>query len=776
MSLRQKIVLTVGCIFFLMMGAIYSITRVILINGYSELEERDIRHNIRQLTHIIESEVDQIKSFALDWGPWDDTYEFVVNTNQDYIDNNLIDETFLNFRLSFIAFVNEHGNFVYGKAYHLEKQESMPFPETLIEQLKAHPNLIGHRRNQDLIKGLLLLPDQIVLVTSVPILNSKFEGPIRGALIMGRFLNVVEIETIGEKVQLPLETRRWDDPNLPAEFKTAQSALMGKDSVSIQRNGPNRISAYILLRDIEGRSALIAKIEKERDIFRQGHESLDYFMVSLLAISLAFILVTLVFLEKSVLHKLAYLSKTVREIGMAKLFTPRITLEGKDELTTLARDINGMLEALRQSEERDKALLENIEDGYFEVDLRGDLTFFNDSICRITAYERSEMMGMNFRRLTNPSSIAKLAREFRQLYRSGQPIQAVEGDLICKNGEHRYLEASVSLILDMERNPNGFRGIVRDITQRKLTELALRESEERFRALFDRSLECVYIQDFTGAFTDANPAMLKLLGYERKEVSAIRLQDLLPQQQLRMALRAFVEINRLGYTKHKRVYQIRCRDGRQRFIEAQGALIYHSGKPSGILGVARDITQRRHMEAELKVQATTDPLTGAENRRRFLERADLEFQRFLRYGESFCLSALDIDHFKRINDTYGHGVGDEVLCRLVETCREGLRQTDFFGRMGGEEFAIVLVGADMKTANAIAERLRITLEHLVLHIGEQDIQFTVSMGLTEITSEDASFETVLKRADAALYAAKRQGRNRVVTDFVHFDDSMEGTS
>ncbi|MFZ5571057.1 MAG: diguanylate cyclase [Thermodesulfobacteriota bacterium] len=638
MPLRRKIVLIVVCIFLMMMGAIYTITRMILISGYTELEERDIIHGLRQLSHIIENEMDQIKSVALDWGPWDDTYEFVVNPHQAYIDNNLIAETFRNYRLSYSIYFDAEGRFVYGKAYDLEKQRPLPLPENLIHRLRDHPNLIRHQRTRDVTKGILMLPDQTVLVASAPILNSRFEGPIRGALIMGRILNQTEIRQIGEKAQLKVAVRRWDDPHLPVDFSSAKSALLGKNSAFIRRNGPNRISAYVMLRDVQGRPGLIAGIEKERDIFLQGRESLHYFILSLLAISLLFTLAAFVFLEKSVLSKLAYLSQTVRKIGLSRSFTSRIHLKGRDELADLARDINEMLEALRQSEERDKALLDNIEDGYFEVDLMGDFTFFNDSLCRITGYDREATVGMNFSRFTSPDTVDRLTTEFRLAFRSGKSIQAVEGELIRKDGEHRYLETSVSLIRDIGGKPIGFRGIV------------------------------------------------------------------------------------------------------------------------------RDITERRRLEEQLKTQAATDPLTGVENRRRFLERSAVEFQRFQRYGGSFCAAILDIDHFKRINDSYGHAAGDDVLRNLAEKCKEILRQTDFFGRLGGEEFAFVFVGADMAVAEAIAERLRLAMESCFLTIDDREIRCTVSIGITEIRPADESFETVLKRADAALYEAKRQGRNRTVKD------------
>ncbi len=637
MPLRRKVLLIISSLFFVMTAMIYAFTRMILVGGYETLEIREMKHSADQFMHSIKNEVEQIKSFAMDWGPWDDTYEFVINLDQDYIEKNLMDETFSNFRLSFIAFMDSIGRFIYGKAFDLEKNASDLFPQSLIQHLQADFRLFHRTNETDIIKGLFLFGEKVAFIASVPILDSKFKGPIRGSLIMGRFLTPEEIHRIREKTQLDIEIRRWNEKDLPSEYQHVKSLLQPNSPLTFHRSGDKVITVYSLLQDIHGQPVLIAGIRKPREIFHQGLKSLHYLMMSLLLVSLLVIVAILIFLEKNVLSRLTYLRKTVRYIATTRLFSLRIHINGRDELSDLGQDINAMLEALRQSEERDKALLENIEDGYFEVDLQGNFTFFNDSVCRMTGFDRSEILGMNFRQFTDTSTVEHLVHKFNQLYQGGRSIQALEGDFFHKNGTRRQMETSVSLVRDVDNNPIGYRGI------------------------------------------------------------------------------------------------------------------------------ARDITRRRRMEEELRIQAATDPLTGANNRRRFLELAANEFQRFQRYGDLFCILVIDIDHFKRINDTHGHAAGDEVLRNIVKRFKENLRQTDFFGRMGGEEFCLVLVGAEISIAKTIAERLRRDIERFIIRMEEHLIQFTVSIGLAEIQKPDVSFEAGLKRADAALYKAKRQGRNCIVT-------------
>lgn len=170
--------------------------------------------------------------------------------------------------------------------------------------------------------------------------------------------------------------------------------------------------------------------------------------------------------------------------------------------------------------------------------------------------------------------------------------------------------------------------------------------------------------------------------------------------------------------------------------------------------------ERVRLEENLRLLATSDPLTGASNRRHFWELSNQEVLRHKRYRHPMAVFVLDVDKFKSVNDIHGHPVGDKVLLELVQNCAASLRKSDIFGRIGGEEFAAVLVETSEPEAQVVAERIRRNLSRLRITTDNAEIQFTVSIGMSNLKGNDETIDDLLKRADKALYKAKKNGRNQ----------------
>jgi diguanylate cyclase (GGDEF)-like protein/PAS domain S-box-containing protein len=215
-----------------------------------------------------------------------------------------------------------------------------------------------------------------------------------------------------------------------------------------------------------------------------------------------------------------------------------------------------------------------------------------------------------------------------------------------------------------------------------------------------------------------------------------------------------------------REYRIIAADGEVRWLSDKCYINRQPepGQPMIIVGIAEDITDKKQMETELQRLATTDALTQSSNRRHFFEGAHREFELARRQGTPLSFLMLDIDDFKLINDTYGHQEGDNVLQRIADGGRAALRRDDLFGRIGGEEFAAVFSGCTPDMALQVAERVQREIQRLRFNHDGQTFGITVSQGLTSLTDEDENVESLFARADAAMYQAKRAGKNRIVTD------------
>jgi diguanylate cyclase (GGDEF)-like protein len=219
-------------------------------------------------------------------------------------------------------------------------------------------------------------------------------------------------------------------------------------------------------------------------------------------------------------------------------------------------------------------------------------------------------------------------------------------------------------------------------------------------------------------------------------------------------------------------HPIRMRDGRRLERYSRG-LRDADGVYWGRIWFYRDVTERERMTEALTRLAVTDPLTNTTNRRAFMEALGEEYLRARRYAHPMSLLMLDLDHFKTIYDRYGHAGGDAALKAFAEVVPPQLRATDHFARMGGEEFAVLLTETDLAEAQAIAERLREAVVALAVDWKPETFSITVSIGVTELRSTDQQPENVLSRADAALYSAKTDGRNRVRTA-AKDENSMRG--
>jgi diguanylate cyclase (GGDEF)-like protein/PAS domain S-box-containing protein len=298
---------------------------------------------------------------------------------------------------------------------------------------------------------------------------------------------------------------------------------------------------------------------------------------------------------------------------------------------------------------------------------------------------------------------------------------------------------------------------------------ALRKSEEKFRLIADHCGDCLWIMDLaTLHFTYVSPAVAAIYGATVEETLAQGVTDVLPPESLETVLKVLGEelaLDATGKADPKRLRTIEVEEYRQdrSRVWIENVLSFmrdEHQRPVAIVGVSREVTKRRRLEEELRNLAVTDPLTGVYNRRHFLEELQREMNRSGRCACPFSLIMLDIDHFKEVNDRFGHEAGDRVLKELSEMIRKRIRASDLLARWGGEEFLILLVDTNLRPAVKLAEDL---LQQMQAGTFSGIGRVTASFGVAEHRAGEG-VDKLLTRVDNLMYQAKNGGRSRLACD------------
>jgi diguanylate cyclase (GGDEF)-like protein/PAS domain S-box-containing protein len=429
-------------------------------------------------------------------------------------------------------------------------------------------------------------------------------------------------------------------------------------------------------------------------------------------------------------------------------------VKGQMDSNLLARAIRYAIERkragekLRESEEKYRTILENIEHGYYEVDLSGNLTFFNDSMCRIWGYPKEELMGMNDRQYTDQENAKKLFQAFNKVYRTGEPHRECDWRIIRKDGTKRYLETSVSLRKDTSGKPIGFRGIVRDVTDRKRADEALRESEERFRQLAENIREVFYVYE-EGIPRYVSPAYAEIWGRPPQtlyEAPESLLETVHPEDRDHVKQ----SLEKKSHQEVEVVYRIVLPDQSIRWIKDRSFPIGDdSGRTHRIVGIAADITDLKLGEEKLRYLSLHDPLTGLYNRIYFEEEMSrIEKTRF----ETVGILACDVDGLKLVNDTLGHDQGDRLLIAAARVIRDSFREGDLAARIGGDEFAIVLPNTTAPAVENACQRIQETVD--TYNATTPELPLSISVGFAVRNGSHKNLKDVFKEADNHMYRKK----------------------
>lgn len=453
------------------------------------------------------------------------------------------------------------------------------------------------------------------------------------------------------------------------------------------------------------------------------------------------------------------------------------------ELIGVARDITPLKEAERKSRVAFDALDHLLQASpvvIYECQPTPELipTYVSSSVERLFGYARSELLGRSvWHTLFHPDDAALVLAKVKSMLAGEGPVQ-LNYRLRHRDGHYLQVQSEKRLIADEEGHPLKVVGAILDITH------AFHLSQ-RLETLAQQLPGFIYqyqlSPDGKGWFPYASRASLNIYGATPEELALsdeVAFRSIHPDDQ--PGVKASIEASAETLAHWHCEFRVLQPQGGVLWVEGsatperleEGSVMWH--------GYIADVSERKRLQQELEASearfrrlATVDMLTGAPNRRQFMQCLDAELTRVRRHGVDACLVMFDADHFKRINDTFGHAAGDEVLKAVVSTGREALRAPDVLGRLGGEEFAILLPDTSLEGAVTLAERFRQAVAGLQVEADDPPIRLTVSLGVAALRANDSS-DSVMERADKALYVAKTAGRDRVCRESDERDDVTSG--
>ena len=269
MSLRNRTLLTVGGVLLLLVVALIIAAQMILVSGFEQLEDKNAREHVERVTNTINDEISAMLSTTADWAHWDDTYNFILGENDTYVEDNLSSDTLINLDVNLMIFINTEGEIIFSRAIDTDSGEDIDLPEGLDAYLNPDGMLVHHTEEMSAVGGILLLPDGPLMVTSRPILTNQIQGPIHGALILGRFFDAARTQLLSDTLKLDISLYPLDE-QLPDDLQTIRGELTDLSSIYIHPVSNTLLDGYGLLADVDGNPALLLAIHLDRDILAQG--------------------------------------------------------------------------------------------------------------------------------------------------------------------------------------------------------------------------------------------------------------------------------------------------------------------------------------------------------------------------------------------------------------------------------------------------------------------------------------------------------------------------
>jgi len=488
-KIRPKTLLILLLTTVILMSGIYEVSQKIMLDSIAISEKKEAGSNAQRFITNLNLVLQGINSTDTDWASWDDTYQFIENNNTAYIDSNLPDETFIHLGLNVMFFINQSRQLVFGKAFDLENQTPLDLQDTEISQILNNNFLYTNDTSQS-EGGLILFADTPMLVISQPILTSADEGPVRGALIMGRFLDKSQSAVLAQAVGLPFEIFSIGTSQMPADFQLASKSLSPAEPVFAHVTNETSVAGYVLLQDVSGAPIFIARVDSYRSAYLQATSSLNYLLASFAVLGIVIFAVTAILLDKVVLSRVSQITNDVAKIDPKNEQLDYVYVKGNDELSNLGCKINGMILAIQNSRDALKRYSETLEnkvkertlelkksqeklesifaaspDTILALDLQNNIMECNKQIYEISGYSREDLIGKPASSFISEADYTRIMKKFNS-NENGSAIH-IECSITKKDMSVYPAELTFSSLRDARGALFGLVVMIRDLTEKK---------------------------------------------------------------------------------------------------------------------------------------------------------------------------------------------------------------------------------------------------------------------------------------------------------------------
>lgn len=365
MSIRTRIILSAGITFCGLLCVLALSSGVIVLSSFTKLETKQMQQQVGRFQEALINSYEALDSTLAQWAPWDDAYKYIQDHNPDFLKSNLAGAAISDLNLDVIVFLDKTGVVVYGTGFDAERKKMLPISDGFKNFLQPGSQLMKHADPHSKILGLIQLPQGPMVIASRPIVTSNYSGPIRGTLIMGRYLNDKMLEHLAQLTHLQLTARPYTDAQLPVDFRTAHAKLSPTRQIFIKPLNGRENAGYIALPDINDQPTLIVRVVDNRAIHLQGINTFIWFFVSLVVVSVLCFWIIMVVLDRTIFRRINRLATFANAIAAGDL---------QQECDDCASDEIGALSAAFSSVRQSFLLLYQDLNTIIEATRTGDLS------------------------------------------------------------------------------------------------------------------------------------------------------------------------------------------------------------------------------------------------------------------------------------------------------------------------------------------------------------------------------------------------------------------